>query len=97
MYIWKKLIMASIKQLKKDINNSIGSFIEDIYIWELTNPKADIKKSNLLIDESLLLFDVLIKEVNLSKVEKTKLHFNSVKDQLNSGLEKMDIKLQNLK
>ena len=89
--------MASIKQLKKDINNSIGSFIEDIYIWELTNPKADIKKSNLLIDESLLLFDVLIKEVNLSKVEKTKLHFNSVKDQLNSGLEKMDIKLQNLK
>ena len=97
MYIWKKLIMASIKQLKKDINNSIGSFIEDIYIWELTNPKADIKKSNLLIDESLLLFDVLIKEVNLSKVEKTKLHFNSVKDQLNSGLEKMDNKLQNLK
>tara|TARA_B100000780_G_scaffold63682_1_gene41497 strand:- start:434 stop:703 length:270 start_codon:yes stop_codon:yes gene_type:complete len=89
--------MASIKQLKKDINNSIGSFIEDIYIWELTNPKADIKKSNLLIDESLLLFDVLIKEVNLSKVEKTKLHFNSVKDQLNSGLEKMDNKLQNLK
>lgn len=89
--------MASIKQLKKDINNSIGSFIEDIYIWELTNPKADIKKSNLLIDESLLLFDVLIKEVNLSKVEKTKLHFNSVKDQLKSGLEKMDNKLQNLK
>ena len=89
--------MASIKQLKKDINNSIGSFIEDIYIWELTNPKADIKKSNLLIDESLLLFDVLIKEVNLSKVEKTKLHFNSVKEQLNSGLEKMDNKLQNLK
>jgi len=89
--------MASVKQLKKDINNSIGSFIEDIYIWELTNPKADIKKSNLLIDESLLLFDVLIKEVNLSKVEKTKLHFNSVKDQLNSGLEKMDNKLQNLK
>ena len=89
--------MASIKQLKKDINNSIGSFIEDIYIWELTNPKADIKKSNLLIDESLLLFDVLIKEVNLSKVEKTKLHFNSVKEQLKSGLDKMDNKLQNLK
>jgi len=88
--------MASIKQLKKDINNSIGSFIEDIYIWELNNPKADIKKSNLLIDESLLLFDHLIKETNLTKVEKSKLHFNSVKNQLNSGLDKMIKKLEKL-
>ena len=66
--------MASIKQLKKDVNNSIGSFIEDIYIWELTNPKSDVKKSNLLIDESLLLFDQLIQKINLPKVEKTKDH-----------------------
>ena len=88
--------MASIKQLKKDINNSIGSFIEDIYIWELNNPKADIKKSNSLIDESLLLFDQLIKEINLTKVEKSKLHFNSVKSQLNSGLDKMIKKLEKL-
>ena len=88
--------MASIKQLKKDINNSIGSFIEDIYIWELNNPKADIKKSNSLIDESLLLFDQLIKETNLTKVEKSKLHFNSVKNQLNSGLDKMIKKLEKL-
>lgn len=93
----KNLIMASVKQLKKDINNSIGSFIEDIYMWELSNPKADIKKSNSLIDESLLLFDQLIQEVNLSKVKKTKLHFDSIKEQLNSGLEKMIKKLEKLK
>ena len=42
--------MASIKKLKKDINNSIGSFIEDVYLWELNNPKSDIKKSEALID-----------------------------------------------
>ena len=89
--------MASVKQLKKDINNSIGSFIEEIYMWELSNPMADIKKSNSLIDESLLLFDQLIQEVNLSKVEKTKLHFNSIKEQLNSGLEKIIKKLEKLK
>jgi|TARA_B110000003_G_C16293844_1_gene396026 hypothetical protein len=89
--------MASIKQLKKDINNSIGSFIEDIYIWELTNPKSDINKSNLLIDKSLLLFDQLIQKINLSKVEKTKDHFISIKKELNSGLDKMIKELEKLK
>lgn len=89
--------MASIKQLKKDINNSIGSFIEDIYIWELTNPKSDINKSNLLIDKSLLLFDQLIQKINLSKVEKTKDHFISIKKELNSGLDKMIKELKKLK
>jgi hypothetical protein len=88
--------MASIKQLKKDVNNSIGSFIEDIYIWELTNPKSDVKKSNLLIDESLLLFDQLIQKINLPKVEKTKDHFVSIKKELNSGLDKMIKKLEKL-
>jgi len=89
--------MASVKQLKKDINNNIGSFIEDIYIWELTNPKADITKSNSLIDESLLLFDQLIQEINASKVENTKDHFKSIKEQLNLGLDKMIKKLEKLK
>ncbi len=88
--------MASVKQLKKDINNTIGSFIEDIYIWELTNPKADINKSNLLIDDSLSLFDQLIKEVNLSKIKNTKSHFNSILINLNSGLVKMNKKLDKL-
>ena len=34
--------MASIKQLKKDINNDIGAIIEDIYLWELSNAGADL-------------------------------------------------------
>ena len=58
--------MASIKKLKKDINNSIGSFIEDVYLWELNNPKSDIKKSEALIDESIDLFDRLISKVKIS-------------------------------
>tara|TARA_B100001142_G_C14183899_1_gene597285 strand:- start:432 stop:698 length:267 start_codon:yes stop_codon:yes gene_type:complete len=88
--------MASIKQLKKDINNTIGSFIEDIYIWEITHPKAEIKKSNILIDESLLLFDQLIKEINLFKIKKDKVHFKSIKEQLNDGINKMNKKLEKL-
>ena len=56
--------MSSIKQLKKDINNEIGDLIEDIYLWELSNPTADLSKSEKLIDEAILAFDDLIQQVN---------------------------------
>ena len=41
--------MASVKQLKKDLNNDIGDLIEDVYIWELSNPDADLSRSEKLI------------------------------------------------
>ena len=37
--------MASIKLLKKEINNDIGDLIEEIYLWELSNPDGDLTKS----------------------------------------------------
>ena len=56
--------MPSIKQLKKDINNDIGAIIEDIYIWELSNPQADLTKSEKLIEEAIQCFDELIQKIN---------------------------------
>ena len=40
--------MPSIKLLKKEINNDIGDFIEEIYLWELSNPNGDLIKSENL-------------------------------------------------
>ena len=34
--------MASIKNLKKEINDQIGDIIEDIYHWELSNPNENL-------------------------------------------------------
>ena len=70
--------MASIRQLKKDINNEIGAIIEDIYHWELSNPKADLTKSEQLIDEAIVYFDILIQQVNAVKGENTKKQFSSI-------------------
>ena len=49
--------MPSIKLLKKEINNDIGDFIEEIYLWELSNPNGDLAKSEKLIDEAIQIFD----------------------------------------
>ena len=56
--------MSSIKQLKKDINNDIGAIIEEIYLWELSNPNADLSKSEKLIEESIQVFDDLVQKIN---------------------------------
>ena len=45
--------MASKRDLKKDINYVLGDIIEAVYIWELTNPGKDTKKSEAIIDEAI--------------------------------------------
>ena len=57
--------MASKKQLKKDINNSVGALIEEIYVWELLNPKGDFKKSEKLIDEAADEIESFVEKANL--------------------------------
>jgi hypothetical protein len=74
--------MASIKNLKKDINYVLGDIIEECYTWELLNPKADSKKSQAIIEEAIEAFDSLIDLVNVKTVESKKAHFKNVEAQL---------------
>lgn len=74
--------MASIKQLKKDINNEIGAIIEDIYLWELSNPTADLSKSEQLIEEAIQAFDELIEKINaVATKENLKRQFKSINEE----------------
>ncbi|MFQ3340963.1 MAG: hypothetical protein ACI9TK_000618 [Flavobacteriaceae bacterium] len=72
---------SSIKQLKKDINNDIGDLIEEIYLWELSNPTADLSISEKLIDEAILAFDNLIQKVNAVKGDNIKKQFKSIQEE----------------
>ena len=74
--------MASIKNLKKDINYVLGDIIEAVYVWELTNPGKDTKKSEAIIDEAIDTFDVLIAKLNLKDVENSKQHFKAINVEL---------------
>lgn len=81
--------MASVKNLKQDINYVLGDVIEEVYSWELVNPEADTKKSTAIVDEAIASFDALIAKVNDKKVENKKTHFKSIK----SDLEGVAVKL----
>ena len=72
--------MSSIRSLKKEINNSIGEIIEDVYAWELYNPSADLKKSDLIVDKAISLFDDLILKIHKNRRVGNKDRFKIIKE-----------------
>ena len=76
--------MASVRLLKRDINYVLGDIIEAVYIWELTNPGKDTKKSEKIIDDAIETFDELIAKVNAKDVTDKKAHFKAINQELES-------------
>jgi len=74
--------MANKRDLKKDINYVLSDIIEAVYVWELTNPGKDTKKSEKIIDNAIETFDVLIVKVNDRSVENKKQHFKAINEEL---------------
>jgi hypothetical protein len=81
--------MASIKELKKDINNVLGDIIEAVYIVEASNGKQDSKEGSKIIDGAIATFDDLIAKVNNKTVENRKAHLKSVRAELEDRAKKL--------
>ena len=88
--------MSSIKKLKKNINNQIGEFIEEIYNWELLNPDKDLSKSEKLIDDSIKVFDLLIAKINSVKKENPKKEFKFINEERMKLIEELNKKFSKL-
>ena len=86
--------MASIKNLKKDIHNTLGDLIEACYIWEFVTPESDTKKSQKIIDKAIASFDVLMDKIHEKEVGNSKAHYQSIHADLevaaNSLVEKIN-------
>ncbi|MDO6518819.1 hypothetical protein SAMN05421766_106196 [Zobellia uliginosa] len=74
--------MASVKELKKDINNVLGDIIEAVYIVEAANADQESKEGAKVIDEAIETFDTLIQKVNQRGVENRKKHLTEVRQEL---------------
>ena len=70
--------MASIKNLKKDLNNIIGEIIQNINLWELENSDKDLVKSEKLMDQCFDVFDEIISKIHQKDVKNKKAHYNSI-------------------
>lgn len=88
--------MASVRDLKKDINNVLGDIIEAVYIVDAANNTADSKEGAKVIDEAIETFDDLIKKVNERGVENRKKHLKSVRQELEKKAEALAEKVNKL-
>ena len=70
--------MASIKNLKKDINYVLGDIIDEC----LVTLTGDTKNSEAIVEEAIVIFDDLIAKVNAKDVENKKAHFKAVEAEL---------------
>jgi len=86
--------MASIKNLKKDINYVLGDVIE--YAIDIAALKNEHKKGDEIIDEAIVTFDALIASVNTKKVENKKAHFKSISLDLETGAKGLVEKINSL-
>ena len=74
--------MASIKNLKKDMNYVLGDIIDSVYLWEMATNTPNSKEGSEIIDSAIATFDELVVKVNKKDVENKKQHFKAVKAEL---------------
>jgi len=88
--------MASIRNLKKDINNVLGDLIDAVYIVEATNGNEISKEGEKIIDSAIGTFDDLIAKVNQRDVEDRKAHLKKVREELESSAKALVEKVNKL-
>lgn len=88
--------MSSIKVFKKEINNNLGAFIEEVYAWELNNPEVDLKSTEKLIDKAIALFDNLIEKIHKAKRNGGKEGFKPLREGLAKSIDALQKELLKL-
>ena len=64
--------MASVKNLKKEINYVLGDIINIVYVWEMTTAGKPTEESEALLDEVFDTFDTYMTRLNQKDVENKK-------------------------
>ncbi|WP_428740592.1 hypothetical protein [Tenacibaculum sp.] len=88
--------MSSVKNLKKDINYTLGDIISICQIASELNPEANKEKADAIVDEVIVTFDDLIAKVNAKNVENKKAHYKSVSAELETRANALIEKVNNL-
>lgn len=88
--------MSSRKHLKKEINDTLGALIEEVYVKELSSPDLDAKKSEKLIDEAISLFDDLIRQMHQNGEGSAKKHYSAIRTSLHEKASALSAKIEQL-
>jgi hypothetical protein len=79
--------MASIREIKKEVNESLALFIDDCYEKRATVSKDITTDTEKLVDNAIALFDELIHAINHPGEDvAASAHFKEVQNRFENGL-----------
>ncbi|MGQ9621721.1 MAG: hypothetical protein ACUVTX_12200 [Bacteroidales bacterium] len=92
--------MASIRQLKKDIDNQIFSIISDCLLFMSMHPEHDAGEVSTIVHEAVALRNNLITRIHhpekKNDAKEIKNHFRAIKADLTEGIDRLCLKLSSL-
>ena len=89
--------MASVKNLKKEINYVLGDLVNIVYIWEMTNGGKPSEGSDVLVDEIYENYDNFVSKIRDRKVENKKAHYKQIRAEYETVANQIVAKINELK
>jgi hypothetical protein len=77
--------MASRRQFKKELNQTLSEIIEDCYEIQKSGDKKKSKSAEKLIDSVIETFDQMIVKLHEDSDKGAKAHFNSLREELDKS------------
>ena len=74
--------MASTRQFKKDLNQTLSEVIEECYEIQRSGDDAMSKKAEKLIDKAIETFDGTIAKLHQDQNKNPKAHFSALREEL---------------
>jgi hypothetical protein len=88
--------MASVKNLKKEINYVLGDIVNIVYIWEMSTAGKPTEESDKLVDEIYETFDTLMTRANQKDVVNKKVHFKQIRKDYEAAANQFVAKINEL-
>jgi len=89
--------MASIKNLKKDINYIFGEVIDEVNYKQLLNPDVDNDKAEAIIDEAVTAYEDFYNKISAGrKAENKKAYFKNLDEEINQSVKSLLDKIEAL-
>ncbi|CEN42547.1 conserved hypothetical protein [Capnocytophaga canis] len=88
--------MASIRNLKKDVNYVFGDIIDAVLHWEYATDNTESQKSSELIKEIISTYDGVMDKISDKKVENRAVHLKQVRKEFEQKAGEFIVKLNQL-
>ena len=89
--------MASRKEFKRELNQTLSEIIEDCYALQYKADAKISKATEKIIDGAIETFDKIVAKMNQKDVDDMKAHFRNLRAELDKSVDSMKKEIEKIK